>query len=242
MKFMLLTAAAATALIGESALAQSRSVDMSGIVVDWSGDVEGNGEFSAAAIDVDGSFGGNLVLSGAAIDARARVGGRLSADGGAIDFEGAVSGPAEFNGGAVDIEAAFGDDVEINAGALGVDRDSVFAGDVDIAAGALHFSGRVEGRLMAEVGDAEFDGVAVGPIEISAERRRGMFNRRDRSEITIAGQIQQGGSVCAHEVIFESGAEVSGTLTVTADGMPEYPSGFDSSNIRYVERDGESCR
>ena len=242
MKFVLLTAVAATALIGESALAQSRSVDMSGIVVDWSGDVEGNGEFSAAAIDVDGSFGGNLTLSGAAIDANARVGGRLSADGGAMDFEGSVEGEAEFNGGAVEIEATFGSDVEINAGALEVVRDSVFAGDVQIAAGALHFSGRVEGRLTADVGDAEFDGVAAGPIEINAERRRGMFNRRDRSEITIGGQIEQGGSLCAHEVIFEHGAQVSGTLTITADEAPDYPSGFDSANIRFIERDGEECR
>ena len=44
--------------------------------------------------------------------------------------------------------------------------------------------------LTADVGDAEFDGVAMGPIEINAERRRGMFNRRDRSEVTIAGRIE----------------------------------------------------
>ncbi|MCF8879082.1 hypothetical protein L5876_04560 [Hyphobacterium sp. SN044] len=242
MKYVLMTAAALTALVGETAFAQSRSVDMSGIVVDWSGDVEGNGEFSAAAIDVNGTFGGNLILSGAAMDARAVVGGRLTADGGAIDFEGSVTGEAEFNAGAVEIEGDFGANVEINAGAADIRRGSTFAGDVEIAAGALDFSGRVEGRLTAEVGDAEFDGVAMGPIEINAERRRGMFNRRDRSEVTIAGQIEAGGTVCAHEVIFESGASVSGTLTVTADEAPDYPSGFDSSNVRFVERDGEECR
>lgn len=242
MKYAIMTAAALTALIGETALAQSRSVDMSGIVVDWSGDVEGDGDFSAAAIDVDGNFGGNLTLSGAAIDARATVGGRLMADGGAIDFRGAVEGEAEFNGGAVDIEGDFGSDVEINAGAAEIERGSTITGDVEIAAGALHFSGRVGGRLTAEVGDAEFDGVAMGPIEINAERRRGMFNRRDRSEVTIGGRIEAGGSVCAHEVIFDSRASVSGTLTVTADEAPDYPAGFDSSNVRFVERGGEECR
>ncbi|MEN0652243.1 MULTISPECIES: hypothetical protein [Hyphobacterium] len=242
MKYVLMTAAALTALVGETAFAQSRSVDMSGIVVDWSGDVEGNGEFSAAAIDVNGTFGGNLVLSGAAIDARAEVGGRLTADGGAIDFRGSVTGDAEFNGGAVDVEGEFAADVEINAGAAEVDRGSTFSGDVVIAAGALHFAGRVEGRLTADVGDAEFSGVASGPIEINAERRRGMFNRRDRSEVTISGSIEAGGAVCAHEVIFETGASVSGTLTVTADEAPDYPAGFDSANIRFVERGGEECR
>lgn len=242
MKFMFLTAVAATALIGESALAQTQSVDMSGIVVDYSGEVSGDGDFSAAAIDVDGSFGGNLTLSGAAIDARADVGGRLMADGGAIDFRGRVTGNAEFNGGAVDIDAEFGSDVEINAGAAEIDRGSIFAGDVEIAAGALHFSGRVEGHLNAEVGDAEFDGTAVGPVEINAERRRGMFNRRDRSEVTIAGRLESGGSVCAHEVNFEDSAFVGVTLTVTADEEPDYPNGFDTSNIRFVAREGGECR
>lgn len=242
MKFAILTAVAASALMGESALAQSNSVEMSGIVVDWSGNVDGDGEFSAAAIDVNGTFGGNLVLSGAAIDARADVGGRLTADGGAIDFEGAVTGEAEFNAGAVEIEGEFGSDVEINAGAADINRGSTFAGDVEIAAGALDFSGRVEGRLTVEVGDAEFDGVAMSPVEINAERRSGMFRRRDRSEITIAGRLEAGGSLCAHEVIFENGAIVGGTLTILADEEPDYPSDFDASNVRFEARGDRECR
>lgn len=235
-------AAACSVLAASPALAQSQNVSMSGITVDYSGDVTGSGSFSGATVDVSGSFGRNLEVSGAAVDIDAEVGGDLEASGGAISIFGSVAGDAELSGGAVEIDLQIGGVTEISGGAVEVSARSVMTGDTEIAVGALDFAGHAMSRLDIDFGDMEFSGIADGEVDFQGSSREGLFRRRDRSEIEIRGVLNAGGEVCAHNVRFMEGAEVNAPLTVLADSPPDYPDGFDAGNITYVERDRARCR
>ncbi|MEE2566577.1 hypothetical protein [Hyphobacterium marinum] len=239
MKYAFLTAAALSMLAAASASAQNRSVEMSGIAVDYRGTVEGDGEFSGASVDVSGSFGGDLEVSGGAVDVDADVGGQLEASGGAVDLNGSFAGFAEISGGAVDINAQFGSDVEISAGALDISEGSRFAGEFDLSVGAADLNGTYEGRMDVEFGEMEFGGHAFQAVSFEGDHRSGIFRRRDRSEIHISGRLDQGGEVCAHEVEFREGARIGGTLLVRADSEPTFESGVDRSNVRFELRDGD---
>ena len=92
-----------------------------------------------------------------------------------------------------------------------------------------------------EFGEMEFGGRALQAVEFEGDKRSGMFRRRDRSELHISGQLEAGGEICAHRVEFRQGASVGGALTVRADSEPSYPTGFDTSNIRFEMRDGDDC-
>jgi cytoskeletal protein CcmA (bactofilin family) len=237
-----LLAVAGCVLAASPALAQSQNVSMSGITVDYSGDVSGNGSFSGATVDVSGSFGRDLEVSGAAVDIDAVVGGELEASGGAISVFGNVEGDAELSGGAVEISLQVGGESEISGGAVEVSPQSVFTGYAEISVGALEFSGHAMSDLDVDFGDMEFSGRADGVVDFDGNSREGIFRRRDRSEIEISGVLNGGGEICAHEVRFTSGAEVNEALTVHADSEPEFADGFDSGNVRYVERDRQRCR
>lgn len=241
MKYAFLTAAALSVLAAAIVSAQDRSVDMSGIAVEYSGTVEGNGEFSGASVDVSGSFGGDLEVSGGAVDLDATVGGDLEASGGAVDIQGRFEGFAEISGGAVDIDAEFASNASISAGAIDISRASSFGGNLELAAGAAELGGVYAGRITAEIGDLDFSGRAMQAVTFNGDRRSGIFRRRDRSEIHISGSLEAGGEICAHEVEFHEGASVGGPLSVRADAEPRYPAGFDTSNVRFELRDG-NCR
>lgn len=241
-KSMLLMAASVAVLAASPALAQNQNVSMSGIVVDYSGEVTGDGDFSGATVEVSGSFGRDLEVSGASVEIRADVGEDLEASGGAVEVSGTVGGNAEISGGAVDIDLEVAGRTEISGGAIDVSRTSTFTGDVEISVGAMEFAGHALSDLDIEFGDLEFSGNVDGMADFRGHNREGFFRRRDRSEIEISGTLAGGGEICAHEVRFMEVAQVNGPLTVRADSEPEYSSGFDASNVTYVDRDGERCR
>lgn len=239
MKYAFLTAAALGVLVTASASAQNRSVEMSGIAVDYRGTVEGDGEFSGASVDVSGSFGGDLEVSGGAVDVDADVGGQLEASGGAVDLNGTFAGFAEISGGAVDINAQFGSDVEISAGALDISEDSRIAGNLELSVGAADLKGTFEGGMDVEFGEMEFSGHALEAVSFDGDKRSGIFRRRDRSEIRISGRLDQGGEICAHAVEFLTGSVIGGSLLVRADSEPVFENGVDRSNVRFEMRDGD---
>lgn len=241
-KTLFLLSASAAVLLVSPVLAQSQNVSMSGVTVDYTGDVAGNGEFSGATVDVSGTFGGDLEVSGAAVEINADVGGDLEASGGAVEVSGSVGGDAEISGGAVDIDLQIAGRAEISGGAVDVSPDSVFIGDVEISAGALEFGGHAMSALQLRFGDMEFSGRADQAVDFAGNKREGIFRRRDRSEIGISGILEAGGTICAHEVRFLAGAEVNGPLTILADDEPDYAAGFDATNITYTPRDNERCR
>ena len=233
---------AAGLLAASPALAQSQNVSMSGIVVEYSGEVSGNGSFSGATVDVSGSFGGDLEASGGAVEINADVGEELEASGGAVSLTGRVGGDAEISGGAVEINLQISGESEISGGAVEISPRTVLTGDAEISVGALEFAGQAISRLDIDFGDMEFSGIADGIIDFDGNSREGLFRRRDRSEIEIRGVINAGGEICAHDVRFTSGAEVNGPLTVYSDSPPAFPNGFDSGNVSYVERERPRCR
>lgn len=241
-KSIFLLSATAVVLLASPVLAQSQNVSMSGITVEYSGDVAGDGEFSGATVEVSGTFGGNLEVSGAAVEINAEVGEDIEASGGAVEVSGSVGGNAEISGGAVDINIQVAGRSEISGGAIDVSSGSVFTGDAEISAGALDFAGHALSGLQIRFGDMEFSGRADQAIDFEGNNREGFFRRRDRSEIEISGLLASGGMICAHEVRFLEGAEVNGPLTVLADEEPDYAAGFDAANIIYVQRERESCR
>jgi hypothetical protein len=241
-KSVYLLAASVAALAASPALGQSQSVSMSGIVVEYSGDVTGDGDFSGATVEVSGTFGGDLEVSGASVDINATVGDDLEASGGAVEIAGSVGGDAEISGGAVDIDLDVTGRSEISGGAIDIYRDSVFNGATEISVGAMEFAGHAMSELVVRFGDLEFSGRADGVVDFEGNSREGIFRRRDRSEIEISGVLDSGGSICAHEVRFLEGAEVNGPLTVHADEAPDYASGFDASNVNFVMRERERCR
>ncbi|MEE2524935.1 hypothetical protein V0U79_01035 [Hyphobacterium sp. HN65] len=241
-KSMLFLAASAVALAASPAFAQNQNVSMSGIVVDYSGEVSGDGDFSGATVEVSGTFGRDLEVSGASVEVDANVGEDLEASGGAVEVSGTVGGDAEISGGAVDIDLQVSGRSDISGGAIDVTRNSSFAGDVEISVGAMEFAGHAQSDLDIEFGDMDFTGQVDGVADFRGHNREGFFRRRDRSEVEISGTLASGGEICAHEVRFMDGAQVNGPLTVRADSEPEYASGFDASNVTYVDRDGERCR
>lgn len=241
-KSMLFLAASTAILSAAPVLAQSQNVSMSGIVVEYSGEVSGDGDFSGATVEVRGSFGRDLEVSGASVEINADVGEDLEASGGAVDVSGTVGGNAEISGGAIDIDLEVTGSSEISGGAIDVARSATFTGYVEISVGAMDFGGHAMSDLDIEFGDMEFSGRVDGMADFQGHNREGFFRRRDRSEIEVSGTLESGGEICAHEVRFMDGAQVSGPLTVRADSEPEYAPGFDASNITYVDRDGERCR
>ena len=241
-KSIFLLTASAAVLLASPALAQSQSVSMSGIVVEYTGDVTGDGDFSGATVDVSGTFGGDLDVSGAAVEINAEIGDDLEASGGAVEVNGSVGGDAEISGGAIDIDLRVAGRSEISGGAIDVYSGSIFTGDVEISVGAMDFAGYAMSELEIRFGDLEFSGRADQAVEFQGNSREGVFRRRDRSEIEISGILDAGGTICAHDVRFLFGAEVNGPLSIHADEEPEYAEGFDASNITFVQRERERCR
>jgi len=241
-KSILLLSASAAVLLASPVWAQSQSVSMSGIVVEYTGEVTGDGDFSGATIEVNGSFGGDLDVSGASVEINVDVGDDLDASAGAIEVNGSVGGDVEISGGAIDLDLQVAGRSEISGGAIDVYSGSVFTGDVEISVGAMEFAGHAMSRLDVRFGDLEFSGLADEAVDFSGNNREGIFRRRDRSEIEISGILNAGGTICAHEVRFMEGAEVNGPLTVHADEEPDYADNFDGSNVSFVLRERETCR
>lgn len=226
MKRIFTAAGAAALTMSLTACVQAQSPERTsfdGLVGSQSVDIDGDVEMNGMAVSLEGRVGGNAIMNGAAVDVDARIGGDLEANGGAADIEGSVGGTTLVNAGAAELTGSFSGPVEINAG-------------------AAELSGFFQEGFVATAGALEFSGEARGPVRIMGSgRQRGMFGRRDgdRSRVEISGDLQAGGDVCAHEVRFTDGARVGGPLTIEADSQPDYPAGFDASNISFTPRQGE---
>jgi hypothetical protein len=221
------TAAGAAALtVSLAACVQAQTPERTsfdGLVGSQTVNTDGDVEMNGLAVSLEGRVGGNASMNGAALDVDARIDGDLEANGGAADIQGSVGGRTLVNAGATEMSGSFSGPVEINAG-------------------AAELSGAFLQGFNATVGALEFSGEARGPVRIMGSgRERGMFGRRDgdRSRVEISGDLRAGGAICAHEVRFTGNARVGGPLTVAADSPPEYPAGFDASNISFTPRQGE---
>lgn len=219
---------AAVALIATAGCVQAQSgptTSFDGLAGSRTVDTDGNVEMNGAAVSLSGRVGGWVEMNGGAVDVDARIGGELEVNGGAVDVAGSVGGRTLINGGAVDLRGAFQGPVELNAGAADLDGD--FADGLVVRAGAL-----------------EFNGEARGQVEIFGSGRDRNWRgrpRSDRSEVEINGSLPDGAVICAHEVRFGRDAELGGQITVIADSEPEFASGVSSSNVRFENRNGESC-
>jgi|GEM_PF-5951448 cytoskeletal protein CcmA (bactofilin family) len=226
MKRFFTAAGAAALIVSLSACVQAQTPERTsfdGLMGSQSLDTDGDVEMNGLAVSLDGRVGGNAVMNGAALDINARIGGNLEANGGAADIQGSVGGRTLVNAGAAELTGSFSGPVEINAGAA--ELSGAFLQGFDATVGALEFSGE-----------------AGGPVRIiGSGRERGMFRRRDgdRSRVEISGDLRAGGTVCAHEVRFTGDARVGGPLTVEADSHPDYPAGFDATNISFTPRQGQ---
>ncbi len=221
------TAAGAAALsVSLAACVQAQTPERTsfdGLVGSQSVNTDGDVEMNGLAVSLEGRVGGNALMNGAAVEVDARIDGDLEANGGAADIQGSVGGSTLVNAGAAEMSGSFSGPVEINAGAA--DLSGAFLQGFDATVGALEFSGE-----------------ARGPVRIKGSgRERGMFGRRDgdRSRVEISGDLLAGGAICAHEVRFTTQARVGGPVAVEADEAPDYPAGFDASNISFTLREGE---
>ena len=108
------------------------------------------------------------------------------------------------------------------------------------AAGASR-AGVYSGPVTLNVGGAELEGRFEDTVTVKAEGREGWLRRRDTSRVEVSGTLLAGGSICAHEVVFEDGASLGAALRVEADSRPDLPAGIDTSLVEYVERRDERC-
>lgn len=222
---LFIPAAAAALAASLAACVQAQTPERTsfdGLVGSQTLDTDGDVEMNGVALSLSGRVGGNAVMNGASIEIDARIGGDLEANGGAAEIRGSVGGRTLINAGAAEVTGSFSGPVEINAGAA--ELTGVF----------------MEG-FTAEAGALEFTGEAGGPVRITGSGGdRSWFGgrRRDRSEVEIGGDLQAGGALCAHEVTFTGSARIGAPLTVEADSQPDYPAGFDASNIRFTLREG----
>ena len=221
MKTLFLAASVSVLALGSAQAIDGNSISYSGLAADRTVDTDGNVDMNGAAITLNGRVGGNVDMNGAAVDLNAEIGGDLYANGGAISIDAEVGGETEVNGGAITLEGSYNGDAHINGG-------------------ALDLNGNFQ-RISANFGDLDFRGTAAGPVELSGQRRGGLFRRGDQSEVYISGHLAAGGEICAHSVEFDDGARVDGTLMVYADEEPSYPAGFNAASITFVERTEQDC-
>lgn len=219
---------AAVALVATAGCVQAQSgptTSFDGLAGSRTVDTDGNVEMNGAAVSLSGRVGGWVEMNGGAVDVNATIGGELEVNGGAVDIAGNVGGRTLINGGAVDLQGAFEGPVELNAGAADV-------------------NGEFDNGLTARVGAMEFNGIARGQFEVFGSGRDRNWRgrpRADRSEVEINGSLPAGATICAHEVRFGRDAEFAGPVTVIADSEPEFANGVSSSDVRFENRNGESC-
>lgn len=203
--------------------AQAQNAEFNGLVGTYDADTDGNLEMNGTAVTATGRIGGDLVMNGASVDVDAEIGGDMELNGAGIEMQGSVGGSSLVNG-------------------AGVSLDGRFAGPVEVNAAGVSLAGTYEGPVDLHVGGAELEGVFARPVTLVGEGNGGWFRRRgNRTEVKISGELQAGGSICAHEVRFQSGARLGATLRIEADSRPDIPDGIESGLVDFVERSGQTC-
>lgn len=210
---------AGTALCGT---AHAQQAEFSGIVGTYNADTDGDLEMNGAAVTATGRIGGNLEMNGASVDVDAEIGGDMELNGAGIEMQGSVGGSTLVNG-------------------AGVSLDGDFAGPVEINAAGVSLAGSYHGPVELNVGGAELEGVFAGPVTLTGQGEGGWFRRGNRTEVEISGDLQAGGSICAHEVEFEFGARLGARLRIEADAAPDVPSHIDASLVQFTQREGQTC-
>lgn len=200
----------------------AQDAEFNGLVGTYNADTDGNLEMNGTAVTARGRIGGDLEMNGASVDVEAEVGGDAVLNGAGIEVRGSIAGSTLANGAGVSFEGNFGGPVEVNAAGVSL-------------------AGTYDGPVTLNVGGAELEGTFRQPVTLMAEGDGGWFRRGNRTEVEISGDLQAGGSICAHEVEFEPGARLGARLRIEADSEPEVPAGIDSSLIEFVQRQDRSC-
>lgn len=196
-------------------------------------------EFNGLAGTYDSDTEGNREMNGTAVTSRGRVGGDLEMNGASVDVEGEIGGDADLNGASIEVDARIHGRTIANG--AGIDLEGWYGGPVDVNAAGVEFAGVFEGPIRARVGGATLSGTFQEAVDISGEGRGGLFRRGDRSEIVISGDLQAGGTICAHEVVFRSRAALGAPLTVRADNEPELNELIDASLVTFTPREDRDC-
>ncbi|WP_417486652.1 hypothetical protein [Maricaulis sp.] len=202
-----------------------------------------DGDYSRLAGDLNlrGRIGGDLSLVAGDIDADdLQVGGDVSIAGGEISFSGRIGREASIAGGDIQFTATVGDELSL-AGAE-VDFDGRVEGEAALAAAEMTVGGWFGDELHAHAEDIRFTGEATGPVTfVSAKELNRNRRNRDRGHVEISGSLENGGQICAIDVVFTDTARVRGTITVWSENAPVTQSGAQVSGLDYQPRNGRDC-
>jgi len=188
-------------------------------------DTDGNVSMNGAAVTLEGRIGGWVEMNGASVDVDAQIGGHLEANGASVEIRGQVGGHSEINGANVDLNGRFIGPIELNAG-------------------NAELRGQFAAPLVANAGSLELLGDHSARVEVSGQGRDRSFlgrPRGDRSRVTVSGHLADGGTICAYEVVFRSGATLGGPLRIISDDYPELPAGMNADLVTHETRNGERC-
>lgn len=202
-----------------------------------------DGDYSRLAGDMNlrGRIGGDLSLVAGDIDADdLEVGGDVSIAGGDINYSGRIGREASIAGGQITFAADVGDDLNLAGGEI------EFSGRVDgeaaLAAGQMTVGGWFGDELHAHAEEIRFTGEATGPVTfVSAKELNRNRRNRDRGQVEISGSLENGGRICAIDVVFTETARVRGSLTVWSENPPVTRSGAQVSGLDYQPRNGRDC-
>jgi cytoskeletal protein CcmA (bactofilin family) len=202
-----------------------------------------NGDYSRLGGDINlrGRIGGDLSLVSGDVDAdRLNVGGDVSIAAGDVNYSGSVGGEASVAGGDVDWNADVADELSIAAGDLTV--SGRMSSEASLAAGEMHLTANFMDDLTAQADHISFEGTVDGELTLVAANRikRRRLDDPEHGLIELAGDIRNGGEVCARTVVIDSNANISGPLHVWAESEPDL-SGGQVSNLIYEPRNGREC-
>jgi cytoskeletal protein CcmA (bactofilin family) len=203
-----------------------------------------NGDYSRLGGDINlrGRIGGDLSLVSGDVDAdQLDVGGDVSIAAGDVNYTGTVGGDASVAGGDVDWAADVGRELSIAAGDLNVSGN--ISDEASLAAGDMRLTAVFLDDLTAQADQIRFDGSVEGELTLIAANRIKRNRRDDREHglIELAGEIRNGGEICARTLVIDSDARISGSLHVWAENEPETAPGARAGNVIFEPRNGREC-
>lgn len=233
-------------------LDQDEDIDLMGGDMTLDGRVGGDVSAIAGDIEADLEIGGDLSLVGGDVRFRGSV-HEASIAGGDIDWDASARSDVNIAGGDIFVAGRVGGELNVAGGELSLGGNLDVRGDASIAGGEIEFSGTVAGRLSAAARLMTVGGTVEGPVRLSAEPDRDHWSWRASVNndgtragdanglIEIAGDLRQGGAICARNVVILQTARVGGPLRIWSDNAPDIRSGASVGDIVTEDRAGREC-
>lgn len=177
----------------------------------------------AADVEASGTVDGDVTVFGADIELDITVEGEVQIIGADIALNGMVRESVEIAGADIYIGANIMSDLE--AAGADVTIGGAIAGDASIAGAMLVFNPDSVVAGLAKLGGREL--ILEGRLENGAEIAA--------RSVTISGSINGPAEISARDVTINSGAEISGPLTVRAPKPPLVMDGAQVGEIIYIE-------